>query len=86
MSFLEHGQACTGWFDRIGTCDWEFACRRHDKLYMTPRGRNLTRCKADLVLARGVWKVCKPMAFIMFIGVRITGLYYWTKYEEQRNG
>ena len=85
-NILEHGQKCTGWFDRGAGCDWGFACKRHDKLYATTRGAKLTRYQADLILARGVWRVCKPMAVVMFVGIRLTGWRLWDILKSKREG
>ena len=85
MSLLEHGQKCTGWIDRLGKCNWSEACALHDRRYMTPKGKDMDRLDADLELFCGVYKKCAPMAYIMFIGVRVFGGKYWEKYEEARN-
>ena len=84
MDLLERGQKCTGWFDHLGKCDWGHVCAKHDMLYMTPFGKDYTRYKADVVLLSGIWDICKPMAVIMFIGVRLFGWYFWEKYKEKR--
>ena len=52
---------------------------------MTPKGKDMDRLDADLELFCGVYKKCAPMAYIMFIGVRVFGGKYWEKYEEARN-
>ena len=86
MNLFERGQKCTGWIDSIRSCDWSEACDKHDKRYMTADGKDMERVDADLELFVGVYKKCAPMAFVMFVGVRIFGGVYWNKYEEARNG
>ena len=73
MNLTERGQICTGWFDRLGRCDWSGACELHDKRYMTVEGKGMERLDADLELFCGVYRKCAPMAFIMFFGVRLFG-------------
>ena len=82
------GKHCTGWIDKIGKCNWSEACKYHDRLYMTSLGKTASKWGADIELFRGVWKVCKPMAFIMWLGLFILpfSYYYWNKYKGARDG
>lgn len=62
---------CTCWFDG----NWKHCCDFHDRRYANQR---LTRYQADKLLYRCVAKKSKPMALIMFIGVRLFG---WIRYR-----
>ena len=87
MSFLERGQKCSGWIDKIGKCDWSHACQNHDMLYITVSGRYRSKLSCDAELFKDVWKVCKPMAVIMWLGVTVFPIsyYFWYKHKKDRN-
>ena len=76
---------CTGWFDGWFGKSWADACQLHDDRYMTVMGKGMTRLECDLELMRNVAKVCKPMGYLMFVGVYCFGWHYWKYYEEDRN-
>ena len=80
------GKYCTGWIDKIGSCDWSEVCKQHDDDYMTTQGKNLTKLQADVKLFKGVFKVCKPMAVVMWLGLTILpfSYFYWFEFRDLR--
>lgn len=76
---------CTLWFDGLFGKSWADACQLHDDRYMTVMGKGMTRKECDLELKRNVAKTCKPMSYVMYVGVRLFGWYYWNKFKNKRN-
>ena len=77
---------CTCWFDGWFGKSWADACQLHDDRYMTVMGKDMTRLECDLELMRNVTKVCKPMGYVMFVGVRVAGWYWWNEFKAARLG
>ena len=75
---------CTCWFDGWFGKSWAEFCEKHDKRYMTPFGKDMTRLECDKELKEGVASVAPSMAWVMFIGVRCFGWYWWKKFEGNR--
>lgn len=81
-----HKNKCSCWFDGWFGKSWAEFCEKHDKRYMTPLGKGMTRWECDIELAEGVSSVCVVMAVIMFIGVRCAGWYWWNEFKAARLG
>ena len=56
--------------------NWSECCARHDRRYENKR---LNRSQADRLLYRCVSKKSKVVAFIMYVGVRTIGWYFYKK-------
>lgn len=72
-------KACTCWFDSLFKKDWSSCCKEHD-LDIEYR-RTQSSFEADVKLFKCVWKVCKPMAVVMFIGVVPMSWVAWKYYK-----
>jgi len=55
---------------------WSSCCARHDRRYENKR---ITRRQADILLYRCVAKHSKPVAAIMYLGVRAFGWYFYKR-------
>lgn len=80
-----HKNKCSCWFDGWFGKSWAWACELHDERYMTPLGKDMTRLQCDIELLHNVAKVCELMSYVMFVGVRCFGWYWWGKFEATRN-
>jgi len=78
---------CTCWFDGWFGKSWAECCDTHDKEYMTPAGKGMTKSNVDNKLFKCVRsKGCLLMAAVMWLGNKSFSWYYWNKYKEIRNG
>jgi hypothetical protein len=57
-------------------CIWKDCCYVHDLNYVRQK---ITRLEADKMLLSCVKERCKAVAYIMYAGVRLFGLYFWNK-------
>lgn len=81
--------ACTCWvtkFKWVGkSVDMSSACTIHDLHYMRVSVPTVGKLKADMILAKTVWKMCKPMAVIMWLGLTLLPVSYLMWYRYGRN-
>lgn len=59
---------------------WSECCRHHDVAYAK---QTVSRKEADKMLYNCVKSKCKVIAPIMYIGVRMFGLYFWNKAKDK---
>ena len=89
-NFCERGQACSCFFDGW----WGKACKKHDELYMTPKGKGMKKFIVDLIL---FWEVVTAVLYLAPFGLVIgLGMFLvltfcpkayrnWNKYKKERN-
>lgn len=56
--------------------NWSDCCKRHDRRYSNKR---ISRREADILLLRCVKRKNRAVAYIMYVGVRLAGWYFYKK-------
>ena len=60
---------------------WQECCYVHDLDYVRQK---ITRLEADKKLLDCVKDKCKVVAYVMYIGVRSAGWWFWNKSKDKR--